>query len=164
MSSFFGLEKAILAARAAYQAGFRGLALQTAVAIAGAESGFNPLATGDVDLQDQKWGPSAGLWQIRSLKPHYLSLDPYRDINHLYDPLFNAKAAWKISSGGSNFKPWSVYVNGRYQDFVSIASEAVKSIAQEPSGSSQPKDPENKKLILVILLIALVVVIYFNVK
>lgn len=108
---------------AAKQAGFTGPALVTAIAIAAAESGFDPGATGDQTLANSKWGNSIGLWQIRSLQPGSLYLEPIRDPKYLYDPLYNAKAAYQISKGGTDFTPWSTFVNKAYQQYLNLASE-----------------------------------------
>ena len=51
----------------ARNAGLTGAGLVTAVAVAKGESGWRTDARGDVALVDAKWGPSIGLWQIRSL-------------------------------------------------------------------------------------------------
>lgn len=95
-------------AQLAMAAGLRDPArLTTAVAVATAESGLNPAKLGDVALQDDKWGPSVGLWQIRSLKAEK-GKGTTRDQTKLTDPAFNAKAMMEISGGGSNWGPWSV--------------------------------------------------------
>ena len=91
--------------------GFSNAALKTAYAVAMAESGGRSNAVGDVSLQDEKWGPSIGLFQIRSLKNWQKYNDEYRDAKRLPNPDFNAAAAWKKSNQGSNWKPWSAYTN-----------------------------------------------------
>jgi len=108
----------------AYAAGFRGSSLVTAVAIALAESGGNPAARGDVSLQTSKWGPSVGLWQIRSLNGVRRTGD-VRDAFALDDPQFNARSAFNISSGGTNFSPWSMYTNGGYKKYLGQAQAAA---------------------------------------
>ena len=102
-------------------AGFTGSALIIAVAIAYAESRFNPSAIGDVSLQNAKWGPSVGLWQIRSLNNDFLNIDPVRNYNKLFDPQYNADAAFKISNGGKDFSPWSTYINGAYKGYLNLS-------------------------------------------
>ena len=52
----------------ARNAGLSAAAATTATAVALAESGGRTDAVGDVGLEDATWGPSVGLWQIRSLK------------------------------------------------------------------------------------------------
>lgn len=95
-----------------------------ATAIAWAESGLNPSAVGDVDLQDSKWGPSFGLWQIRSLKAH-LGTGKERDSNGLKQPAFNAASMASISADGTNWTPWSVFKNGRYLEHLDAVRAAV---------------------------------------
>ncbi len=119
-----------VAADAAIKAGFTGAALVTALAIAGAESSFNPKALGDVTLQSEKWGPSVGLWQIRSLRNYnlYSGADALRDAVRLTDPYFNAKAAFAISKGGKDFSPWSTYTNGAFTKFTVAATGAINNL------------------------------------
>ena len=107
--------------------GFSNAALKTAYAISLAESGGRSNAIGDVSIQDEKWGPSIGLFQIRSLKNWAKWNDPYRDAKRLPNPDFNAQAAWQKSNRGSNFKPWSAFTNA---SFLKHLPEADK-IAQE---------------------------------
>lgn len=97
-------------------AGFTGDALKTATAIAMAESGGDPNAVGDTSIQDDTWGPSVGLMQIRSLKD--ASKDPYRDASKLKDLAYNAKAAFIKSNGGKDFSPWSTFNNGSYKKYI----------------------------------------------
>jgi murein DD-endopeptidase MepM/ murein hydrolase activator NlpD len=94
--------------------GFSGKSLRTAYAISIAESGGRSNAVGDVKLQDAKWGPSIGLFQIRSLKDWKKYNDPFRDAKRLPDPGYNTQAALKKSHQGSNWKPWSTYTGGAY--------------------------------------------------
>lgn len=99
------------------QAGGNSAVAPVAAAIALAESGGNPTAHNAKPPDD-----SYGLWQINMLG----SLGPARRQQYgitsntqLYDPLTNARAAVKISSGGSSFRAWSTYTNGAYQKYVS---------------------------------------------
>ncbi len=117
-----------LTVRAAKAAGFTGAALITAVAVAGAESGYNPTARGDIALQSAKWGPSLGLWQIRSLTPGFLSVAPWRDPKRLTDPFFNARAAYIISDGGRDFSAWTTFTSQAYRRFVDRAQAALPSV------------------------------------
>ena len=123
--------KALAAGRVAYAAGFRDQTLVLAIAIAGAESAWEPSRIGDEHLVNVKWGPSLGLWQIRSLKPKYLHLEPVRDGRKLLDPQFNADAAYQISSGGVNWTPWSAYTNNTYADFIDEATTVVQILNSE---------------------------------
>lgn len=94
--------------------GFHGDALRTAYAISLAESGGRPNAVGDVGLQTEKWGPSIGLFQIRSLRNWKAYNDQYRDATRLPNPDFNAAAAFMKSNQGTNFKAWSTYTSGSF--------------------------------------------------
>ena len=94
--------------------GFSGKSLRTAYAISIAESGGRSNAVGDVGLQDAKWGPSIGLFQIRSLKDWKKYNDPFRDGKRLPDPNYNTQAALKKSHQGANWRPWSTYTGGAY--------------------------------------------------
>jgi cell wall-associated NlpC family hydrolase len=85
---------------AAINAGFKNDQLTVAVAIALAESGgradaFNKNSNGTSDY---------GLWQINSV--HKSS---GFDTRLAYDPDYNAKWAYRISSSGNNFGPWATY-------------------------------------------------------
>jgi len=82
------------------QAGFEGQGLENALDVARLESGYRTNAEGDKGLTDNKWDYSIGLFQIRSLKDWKKYNDPKREPTHLYDPLENAKEAYKISQGG----------------------------------------------------------------
>lgn len=92
----------------AYDAGLRNpVKLAQATAIATAESGRDPGKVGDLSLQTAKWGPSIGLWQIRSLKAEQ-GKGTTRDADRLKDPMANARAMVEISKSGADWGPWSV--------------------------------------------------------
>jgi hypothetical protein len=74
-----------------------------AAAVAEAESGGDSNAYGDA-----QYGGSVGLWQVNL--PSHPNFDP----QSLYDPTYNAKAAYAISSGGTNWNPWTTYRTGAY--------------------------------------------------
>ncbi len=86
-------------------------------AIAQGESGLNPGAQGDTSIQDSKWGPSVGLFQVRSLKADY-GTGRTRDALRLTDPAFNLASAKTISGGWTNAKPWTVYTSGAYKKYM----------------------------------------------
>jgi len=95
-------------------AGFSGAALTMAVAVALAESG------GRTDAVGRNAGSvDRGLWQINS-KYH-----PEVSATQAFSPAGNAAAAYRISSGGSNWQPWSTYNNGSAQRMKARASRAV---------------------------------------
>lgn len=105
--------------------GFVGAAAEIAAAIALAESGGNCHAKNIVSAEqaaawnaahpgETRHGPerSFGLWQINTLAhPHF-------DEARLLDGQYNAHAAFQVSSGGTNFKPWSTYNTGRYRKYM----------------------------------------------
>lgn len=108
-------------ARAVFaRAGFTGDSLDTILGISYAESdGGYADAVGDVTLVDEKWGPSVGLNQVRSLRnPRgFGPTDNWRIAFALRHPDFNATAAYEISRRGTNFEAWSMFKNGRYLQF-----------------------------------------------
>jgi hypothetical protein len=121
----FGSRKGLL--KALYKEGFRGKSLQTAFAVALAESGGRAKAVGDESLVNKKYGPSLGVFQIRSLKdPKKYGGGEWRDGKRLFDPSFNVKAAWNISNQGKNWKAWSAYNNGAFSKFLDDAEAASK--------------------------------------
>lgn len=87
----------------ALRVGFPPGSVDTAAAIAMAESGGNPDAVGDLTL-----GTSMGLWQIN------LAAHPAMASWTLTDPVVNATAALWISAGGTNFRPWSTFTVAPY--------------------------------------------------
>jgi Lysozyme like domain len=97
----------------AAQVGFPNPAL--AAAVAEAESGGNPSATDIVTNPAPGNGPerSFGLWQINTLA------HPSYNETSLLDPTYNAQAAFTISSGGTNWNPWSTYTKGLYKQYYS---------------------------------------------
>ena len=102
----------------AKQAGFSGNNLVTAVAVAMAESSGNASAVNYLGC--------VGLWQIygkvwRRTYPSWTN-------SWLKAPGNNAKAAFIISNGGKNWKPWEVYSKGTYKKFLSQAQAAVRSV------------------------------------
>jgi hypothetical protein len=93
-------------AQYAANAGFSGSALNTAVAVALAESSGNPNVIGDTNLTP---GGSVGLWQIN------LAAHPEYDASSLMDPQANADAAFDIyQQAGGSFTPWTTFNTGAY--------------------------------------------------
>jgi hypothetical protein len=106
------------------QGGFTPDKARLMTAIAQAESSRNPGAIGDVALQNGTWGPSVGLFQIRTLKSE-TGTGSDRDIQRLLNnPAEQVRAALKISNGGSNLRPWSTYTNGSYLKFLNEPLQA----------------------------------------
>lgn len=112
-------------------AGFPVYAAQTMTAIVLAEhrGSPDPAALGDLKLQTAYWGPSVGLAQIRSVKSQS-GTGKERDATKLTDPLFNLKAAYKISLAGTVFTPWSTYTDGLYKQYRARAIGAQ--LSQDP--------------------------------
>lgn len=82
----------------------------------------NPGALGDVALANAKWGPSVGLWQIRSLHADK-GTGRTRDEIANRNPQTNARHAYVISKGGTDWSPWSVYGGKAQRDaFMEIAT------------------------------------------
>lgn len=122
-------------ARVAYNAGFRGNALVTSVAVAMAESGgragaHNPNAS----TGDDSWG----LWQVN----YYADLRDERIAQYgqpegQTDPQHNANSAFAISGGGRNFKPWTTFTSGTYKKHLSSAAAAAARV--EAQGGVTPE-------------------------
>lgn len=111
----------IMIYHALLDAGFGPAQALIMVAIAGAETGgsFNDTVLGDVSLENNTWGPSVGVFQIRTLKQQ-TGRGTDRDIAALQGNLSaQAKAAYHISSSGRDFTPWSTYTSGKYQQYYS---------------------------------------------
>lgn len=95
-------------------------------AIARAESGNQLNCFGDDykpyigqrTAQGTTWGPSYGTFQIRTIDQHKGKGD-CRDIKRLRNNLEEqTKCAWEISQHGKNYRPWSVYLNGKYRQYL----------------------------------------------
>ncbi len=120
-----GQQPAILAAlRAARSAGFSGDNLVIAGAVAGAESTWNPRA------HNTKGEDSHGLWQINMTKaaggPDRRRALGLKSDDELFDPFTNARAAWYVSNGGANWRPWSVWKNTSAAPFVDPVYQVAK--------------------------------------
>ena len=122
----FGSRKGLL--KALHAQGFRGKSLQTAFAVALAESGGRTKALGDTGITNKTYGPSMGIFQIRSLKDpkKFGASGQWRDGKRLFDPSFNVKSAWNISNEGKNWKAWSAYKNGSFSQYLDDAESAAK--------------------------------------
>lgn len=97
-----------------------------AVAVALAESSGDDTAIGDVSLQTTQWGPSVGIWQIRTLNAE-MGTGSLRDINALKgNPAHQARAMASISGSGRDWSPWTAYNRGIYERFLGQAENAAK--------------------------------------
>lgn len=106
------------------------------VAVALGESGGRTDAMGDISLQTSKWGPSIGLWQVRSLKAE-LNTGGTRDASRLTDPGFNARSARTILGNGAP-TPWTVYTTGAYRRHMGTAEAAARSGGAPVPGGAVP--------------------------
>lgn len=95
----------------AYKAGLRGQALTTAVAIAGAESGWRTGASN----RNSDGSIDRGMWQINSV----------HGAMSTFSPTGNAAAMARISRGGKNWSPWVAYTSGAYRRHLGAARAAV---------------------------------------
>lgn len=114
-----GDSPAMAATRAAAAHGFTGNDLLVAVAVAGAESGYQPSATnlntnGTIDY---------GEWQINSIHPEILAGGNWRDIND------NAGMAFKIERARGSWADWSSFNSGRYRAWLATARQAIQAVA-----------------------------------
>lgn len=98
----------------AYDAGFRGSSLVTAVAVADAESTFDTSATSPGDT-------CIGLWQINKVNDE-------TNPSTLFNPSYNAKMAYSISNGGTNWSAWSTYTSGTYRRYLSVAESVARAV------------------------------------
>jgi Lysozyme like domain/Bacterial TSP3 repeat len=106
------------------QGGFPPDKARVMTAIAQAESSLNAGALGDVNLETAQWGPSVGLFQIRTLKAE-TGTGSDRDIQRLLNnPAEQVKAAMDISNKGNNFGPWSTFKSGAYLQFLNEPLQA----------------------------------------
>ncbi len=87
-------------------AGFSSWRVAKAVRVAECESSLRPGAQGDRNLQNRVWGPSVGLWQIRSKRGDW-GTGRVRDAARLKDPAFNARAAFVLSEEGRDWSKWT---------------------------------------------------------
>ena len=113
------MDAAKVAASAAYQAGFRGEDLVTAVAIARVESTWNPKATN---------GTHFGLWQISA--QHKGKVPGWDTKADIFDPLLNAKYAFALYSarpgaGEAKFADWIPFEKEDYHQYLDVARQAV---------------------------------------
>jgi murein DD-endopeptidase MepM/ murein hydrolase activator NlpD len=90
------------------QAAGSGGDVSTAVAVALAESGGNPAAVG-VNGDGSR---DRGLWQINS------RWHPEVSDACAFDPSCNARAAYVISNGWTDFGPWTTYSSGAYRQYL----------------------------------------------
>lgn len=116
----------------AKNAGFASSEIGTMVAIALAESGGDTSALGDQALETREWGPSVGLWQIRSLNAEK-GKGTERDETANLDPQTNAVHAKSIrDSQGLN--AWSTYTSNAYALFLARGNAAAANAGSGTGG------------------------------
>lgn len=105
-----------LAATVAYKAGFRGEDLVIAVAVAGAESSYDPLVRNSIG--------ASGLWQILQRV--------HQDLFARYDwrqPADNAAMAFSVfTAAGRSWLPWTTWTSGAYLSHLAGARSAVAAL------------------------------------
>ena len=89
--------------------------VEIATAIMKAESKCDANAKGDTDLvfteRGREYGYSVGLFQVRIL--------PGREYCDSFDIPTNVKCAYEIySNAGNQWNDWSMYENGKYNDYI----------------------------------------------
>lgn len=77
-----------------------------AAAVALAESGG---VTGAINRSAREY--SVGLWQINTMAHPYTA-------DAMKNPQYNAMAAFTISRGGTDWRPWIAYTNGSYRKYL----------------------------------------------
>lgn len=107
-------------------AGFHGKGLQTAVAVALAESSGRTSVVNSIGC--------VGLWQI--YQSVHVKAHPNWTTAWLKNPANNARAAYVLSNGGTNWHPWETYTNGRYLIYMSRAASAAGEATAEPTSEA----------------------------
>jgi len=135
--------------QAVFNAGFRGEALTTMIAIALAESSGNPKAHNpDASTGDNSYG----LFQINMLDKPNMKMGEERRRRYglssneqLWDPDLNARIAYdfvqaKIARGKNPYEDWSVHRNNlhlRFWDVASRAAAAIESASADVTGRTR---------------------------
>jgi LysM repeat protein len=115
--------------------GFAGDDRVVAIAIVLAESRGRTDAVGDTTITTDVFGPSIGLFQIRSVKAQK-GTGGVRDELANFDPATNARHAHRIFLDAGGFTPWSTFTSGSFRAFLDRARGTGGGTA--PSVSPQP--------------------------
>ena len=119
------------------QVGFKGRALQTAFGVAKAESGGRPTAHNpDASTGDNSYG----LFQINmlgSMGPARRQQFGLKSNEDLFDPVKNAKIAYRMSGGGTNWQPWTTFTSGLYREPAARAPKPNGVRVPRPGGGPQ---------------------------
>lgn len=129
-------------AQLAYKAGFRGEALNIAVAVALAESGGNTNAYNpELAAGTPPGSGSRGLWQI------YGVAHPRYNNDSAFDPKVNAQAAFEVfREAGNRFSPWSTYNAGLAipkQNYAAQIGGTLSKIVRQTPKQTQPQASPN---------------------
>jgi LysM repeat protein len=107
-------------------AGFVGEQRAVGVAVVLAESAGVTDVLGDTTIQTAVWGPSVGLFQIRSLHVDRGTGRTRDEVANL-DPATNAAHARVIFLERQAWTPWSTFLHNSYLQFMQRARTAVES-------------------------------------
>lgn len=114
-------------AQLAYNAGFRGAALVTAIAVSLAE---NNSAQPELNDTPATGDYSVGYWQINYfgnlMSSRTAAFGPPSLL--LTNQQANANAAYALSGGGKDFTPWSTWKDGKFRQYLPEASLAASMI------------------------------------
>ena len=139
-------------AQAAHGAGFRDQTLVKMVAIARAESGWDPRAHNPNPPDN-----SFGLWQINmigALGPERRKLLGIDSNEELFDPATNARAA-KLIHKQQGFEAWSVFLHGTFKAHLDEALAAVQDAHFSPGTPMEEDMPlssdDIKKIVTAVL-------------
>lgn len=113
----------VAAGHAAISAGFTGNDVAVAIAVAGAESSYQPTATN----LNSNGTTDYGEWQINSIHPDVLATGDWRRVGdnaRMARSIFNDS----VRSGLSGWTPWATFNSGRYLTWMPQARQAVASM------------------------------------
>lgn len=110
-----------------WAAGFRGDDLVTMAAITPGESGRRPDAVGDQNIAGELWGPSVGLWQIRTLWAQQGTGGP-RDIDALTGDVAHQAAAARAVWDSQGFAAWTCWRINNHVGSIPAARAAAERI------------------------------------
>lgn len=135
-----------------YRAGFRGKGLETAFAVALAESGGRSrahnfkgrdLSYGLFQINMNNDDPSSPNMGRNRLKQFGLKRN-----EDLYDPMTNIRAAYEISNGGKWWKQWGAYTNGSFVKYLDDARRAAKKARIPIYHTGKDRVPEEQVALL----------------
>ncbi len=115
------------ASQYAQKAGFSGTGLDTILAIAMAESGLRTDATNTAGNTPPS--TDRGILQFNSY------WHPEVTDSCAFDPACAFQHAFNVSSGGTNFSPWSTFTNGNYRYFLSNLTSPSSTLSDTSSST-----------------------------